>query len=95
LTRPLIAGLLARRPARPVRLSVTHELVAGAREPPIWLAVWSAGVTVRAAPNRVFWRVGIPGDQPGPDPASFGYAAMNDVAGQDGQPVLGGRCPGR
>jgi hypothetical protein len=28
------------------------------------------------------WRVGIPGDQPGLDPASFGYAAVNGVAGQ-------------
>jgi hypothetical protein len=62
---------------------------------PIWLAVSSAGITVRAAPNRVFWRVGIPSDQPGPDLASSGYAAMNDAAGQSGQPVLGGRCRGQ
>ena len=34
-------------------------------------------------------RVGIPGDQPQPDPASLDYAAMNTVAGQTGQPVLG------
>jgi hypothetical protein len=34
-------------------------------------------------------RVGIPGDQPRPDPASLDYAAMNDVAGQTGTPVLG------
>ncbi len=34
-------------------------------------------------------RVGIPGDQPQPDPASLDYAAMNNVAGQTGQPVLG------
>ena len=34
-------------------------------------------------------RVGIPGDEPQPDPASLDYAAMNNVAGQTGQPVLG------
>ena len=34
-------------------------------------------------------RVGIPCDQPQPDPASLDYAAMNNVAGQTGQPVLG------
>ena len=34
-------------------------------------------------------RVGIPCDQPRPDPASLDYAAMNNVAGQTGQPVLG------
>jgi len=34
-------------------------------------------------------RVGIPGGQPRPDPASLDYAAMNDVAGQTGTPVLG------
>ena len=34
-------------------------------------------------------RVGIPGDQPQPDPASLDYAAMNNMAGQTGQPVLG------
>jgi mannose-6-phosphate isomerase-like protein (cupin superfamily) len=34
-------------------------------------------------------RVGIPGDQPQPDPASLDYAAMNNVAGETGQPVLG------
>jgi mannose-6-phosphate isomerase-like protein (cupin superfamily) len=33
--------------------------------------------------------VGIPADQPRPDPASLDYAAMNEVAGQTGQPVLG------
>jgi hypothetical protein len=54
------------------------------------LAPPSAGITARAAANRVFWRAGIPGDQLGLDPASFGYAAVNGVAGQDGQPVLGG-----
>jgi hypothetical protein len=63
--------------------------------PQIWLAAPSAGITARAAANRAFWCVGIPGDQPGLDPASFGYAAVNGVAGQDGQPVLGGRCRGR
>jgi hypothetical protein len=45
---------------------------------------------VRAAPDRAFWRVGISGDQPHPDPASFGYAAMSGVACLVGQPVLGG-----
>jgi mannose-6-phosphate isomerase-like protein (cupin superfamily) len=34
-------------------------------------------------------RVGIPGDQPQPDPASLDYAAMNNEAGATGQPVLG------
>jgi mannose-6-phosphate isomerase-like protein (cupin superfamily) len=34
-------------------------------------------------------RVGIPGDQPKPDPASLDYPAMNDIAGHTGQPVLG------
>ena len=34
-------------------------------------------------------RVGVPGDQPRPDPASLDYEAMNDVAGQTGTPVLG------
>ncbi|HTQ87945.1 MAG TPA: cupin domain-containing protein [Streptosporangiaceae bacterium] len=34
-------------------------------------------------------RVGIPGGQPRPDPASLDYEAMNDVAGQTGTPVLG------
>jgi hypothetical protein len=34
-------------------------------------------------------RVGIPGDQPPPDPASLDYPAMNNVAGETGQPVLG------
>jgi hypothetical protein len=34
-------------------------------------------------------RVGIPGDQPQPDPASLDYAAMNNVAGETGQPGLG------
>jgi mannose-6-phosphate isomerase-like protein (cupin superfamily) len=34
-------------------------------------------------------RVGIPCDRPRPDPASLDYAAMNNVAGQTGQPVLG------
>ena len=34
-------------------------------------------------------RVGIPGDQPRPDPASLDYEAMNDLAGQTGTPVLG------
>ncbi len=38
-------------------------------------------------------RVGIPCDQPRPDPASLDYAAMNDVAGQTGQPVLGPPIP--
>jgi len=50
-TRPLIAGLLARRPARPVRLSVTHELVAGAREPPFgavtrWLMIFNRAAQI-------------------------------------------------
>jgi hypothetical protein len=34
-------------------------------------------------------RVGIPADQPKPDPASLDYPAMNDIAGDTGQPVLG------
>ena len=34
-------------------------------------------------------RVGSPGDQPRPDPASLDYAAMNHAAGETGQPVLG------
>ena len=34
-------------------------------------------------------RVGIPGDQPPPDPASLDFAAMNYLAGEIGQPVLG------
>ena len=34
-------------------------------------------------------RVGIPANQPQPDLASLDYAAMNEVAGQTGQPVLG------
>lgn len=34
-------------------------------------------------------RFGIPGDQPPPDPASFDYAAMNNLVGETGQPVLG------
>ena len=34
-------------------------------------------------------RVGIPSDQPQPDPATLDYTAMNTVAGQTGQPVLG------
>lgn len=34
-------------------------------------------------------RVGAAGDQPRPDPASLDYAAMNNVAGETGQPVLG------
>ncbi len=38
-------------------------------------------------------RVGIPCDQPQPDPASLDYAAMNNVAGQTGQPVLGPPMP--
>jgi Cupin domain len=38
-------------------------------------------------------RVGIPGDQPRPDPASLDYAAMNNVAGETGQPVLGPPMP--
>jgi len=38
-------------------------------------------------------RIGIPCDQPQPDPASLDYAAMNDVAGQTGQPVLGPPMP--
>jgi hypothetical protein len=42
--------------------------------------------------ERVFWRVGIPDDQLHPDPASLDYAAVNGVAGQAGQSVLGGRC---
>jgi mannose-6-phosphate isomerase-like protein (cupin superfamily) len=38
-------------------------------------------------------RVGIPCDQPRPDPASLDYAAMNKVAGETGQPVLGPPMP--
>jgi hypothetical protein len=38
-------------------------------------------------------RVGIPGDQPRPDAASLDYAAMNNVAGETGQPVLGPPMP--
>jgi mannose-6-phosphate isomerase-like protein (cupin superfamily) len=38
---------------------------------------------------RFIRRVGIRGDQPQPDPASLDYAAMNNMAGQTGQPVLG------
>jgi mannose-6-phosphate isomerase-like protein (cupin superfamily) len=38
-------------------------------------------------------RVGLPGDQPPPDPASLDYAAMNSVAGETGQPVLGPPMP--
>jgi uncharacterized cupin superfamily protein len=34
-------------------------------------------------------RVGVPCHQPRPDPASLDYAAMNNVAGETGQPVLG------
>jgi mannose-6-phosphate isomerase-like protein (cupin superfamily) len=34
-------------------------------------------------------RVGIPSDLPRPDPASLDHPAMNTVAGQTGQPVLG------
>jgi mannose-6-phosphate isomerase-like protein (cupin superfamily) len=34
-------------------------------------------------------RVGIPCDHRPPDPASLDYAAMNKVAGETGQPVLG------
>jgi DNA-binding Lrp family transcriptional regulator len=52
-TRPLIAGLLARRPARPVRLSATHELVAGAREPPTCSASLSPERVPDAMPNRM------------------------------------------
>ena len=33
--------------------------------------------------------VGIPCDLPQPDPATLDYAAMNNVAGETGQPVLG------
>jgi hypothetical protein len=40
-----------------------------------------------AAPLHVHH--GIHGDQPQPDPASLNYTAMNTVAGQSGQPVLG------
>jgi Cupin domain len=38
-------------------------------------------------------RIGIPCDQPQPDPASLDYAAMNHVAGETGQPVLGPPMP--
>jgi len=34
-------------------------------------------------------RVGVPGGQLRPDPSSLDYAAMNEVAGQAGTPVLG------
>jgi hypothetical protein len=34
-------------------------------------------------------RVGIPGDQPRPDLGSLDYSAIDNVAGQTGQPVLG------
>jgi mannose-6-phosphate isomerase-like protein (cupin superfamily) len=34
-------------------------------------------------------RVGIPGDRPPTDPASLDYPAMNNVAGETGQPGLG------
>lgn len=34
-------------------------------------------------------RVGIAGDQPPPDPASLDDAAMNNMAAETGQPVLG------
>ena len=37
--------------------------------------------------------VGIPCDQPRPDPATLDNAAMNQVAGQTGQPVLGPPMP--
>lgn len=32
---------------------------------------------------------GTPGDQPPPDMASLDFAALNEIAGQTGQPVLG------
>jgi mannose-6-phosphate isomerase-like protein (cupin superfamily) len=38
-------------------------------------------------------RVGTPGDQPRPDPASLDYEAMNNVAGQTRTPVLGPPMP--
>jgi hypothetical protein len=38
-------------------------------------------------------RIGIPGGQPRPDPASLDYAAMNKVAGETGQPVPGPPMP--
>jgi hypothetical protein len=38
-------------------------------------------------------RVGIPGDQPRPDPATLDFAAMNDVAAETGTPVLGPPMP--
>ena len=38
-------------------------------------------------------RVGIPCDQPRPDPASLDYPAMNNVAGETGTPVLGPPMP--
>ncbi|MBV8300578.1 MAG: cupin domain-containing protein [Candidatus Dormibacteraeota bacterium] len=34
-------------------------------------------------------RVGVPADRPRPDLASMDFAAMNEVAGETGQPVLG------
>ncbi len=65
----------AREGTTPLRNAAT-----GAQSRLIWLAAPSAGITVRAVPNQAFWRVGIPGDQPHPDPALLGYAAMSDVA---------------
>jgi len=38
-------------------------------------------------------RVGIPCEQPRPDPGSLDYVAMNNVAGETGQPVLGPPMP--
>jgi hypothetical protein len=33
--------------------------------------------------------VGVPASQPRPDPATLDYVAMNEVAGETGQPVVG------